>query len=109
MDTILVRHKWEPYLWLLPSMLLMLIFVVFPIAIVFRISFSEVSRAGVVGGFVFRSGCVGRVDRLDGGGFILEVDVGHFLLDSENGVLHLGQDLVDALEVRNHLPDALDF
>ena len=52
MDTILVRRKWEPYLWLLPSVLLMLIFVVFPIAIVFRLSFSEISRAGVVRGFV---------------------------------------------------------
>lgn len=52
MNNILVRHKWEPYLWLLPSILLMAIFVVFPIGIVFRIAFSEVSKAGVVGGFV---------------------------------------------------------
>ncbi len=51
MNNILVRHKWEPYLWLLPSLLLMAIFVVFPIAIVFRVAFSEVSAAGVVGGF----------------------------------------------------------
>lgn len=51
MNNILVRHKWEPYLWILPSILLMAIFVVFPIGIVFRIAFSEVSRAGVVGGF----------------------------------------------------------
>ena len=51
MNNILVRHKWEPYLWLLPSILLMAIFVVFPIAIVFRIAFSEVSRAGIIGGF----------------------------------------------------------
>lgn len=52
MNTILVRHKWEPYVWLLPSLLLMTIFVVFPIAIVFRLSFSEISKSGLVGGFV---------------------------------------------------------
>lgn len=52
MNSIPVRHKWEPYLWLLPSILLMLIFVVFPVAIVFKLSFSEISRAGVVGGFI---------------------------------------------------------
>ncbi len=51
MNTILVRRKWVPYLWLLPSILLMTIFVVFPILIVFRLSFSEISRAGVLGGF----------------------------------------------------------
>ena len=51
MNNILVRHKWEPYVWLLPSILLMAIFVVFPIGIVFRIAFSEVSRAGIIGGF----------------------------------------------------------
>ncbi len=43
---------WGPYLWLLPSILLISIFVVFPILIVFRLSFSEISKAGVVGGFV---------------------------------------------------------
>ena len=52
MDTILVRRKWEPYLWLLPSLILMTVFVVFPILIVFKLSFSEISRAGTVGGFV---------------------------------------------------------
>lgn len=51
MNNILVRHKWEPYLWILPSVLLMAVFVVFPIAIVFKVAFSEVSAAGVVGGF----------------------------------------------------------
>ena len=51
MNTILIRHKWEPYLWLLPSLLLMTVFVVFPILIVFRMSFSEISRSGVMGGF----------------------------------------------------------
>ena len=52
MNSILVRHKWEPYLWLLPSLLLMTIFVVFPIGIVFKLSFSEISKAGIVGGFI---------------------------------------------------------
>lgn len=52
MNDILTRHKWEPYLWLLPSTLLMAVFVVFPIAIVFKLAFSEISKAGVVGGFV---------------------------------------------------------
>ena len=51
MNSVLVRHKWEPYLWILPSLLLMTLFVVFPIGIVFKLSFSEISRAGVVGGF----------------------------------------------------------
>lgn len=41
-----------PYLWLLPSIVLMAIFVVFPICIVFKLSFSEVSKSGVVGGFI---------------------------------------------------------
>ena len=45
-------RKIEPYVWLLPSMLLMAIFVVFPIGIVFKLSMSEVSKAGLVGGFV---------------------------------------------------------
>jgi multiple sugar transport system permease protein len=52
LNTILVRHKWEPYLWLLPSILLMTIFVVFPILIVFKLSVSEISKSGVVGGFI---------------------------------------------------------
>ena len=46
MRSVFVRHKWEPYLWILPSLLLMLIFVVFPIGIVFRLAFSSISRAG---------------------------------------------------------------
>ena len=45
-------QKIEPYVWLLPSLILMAIFVVFPICIVFRIAFSEVSKSGLVGGFV---------------------------------------------------------
>ena len=51
MNTIPIRHKWEPYVWLLPSILLMSIFVVFPIGIVFKLSLSEISKAGIVGGW----------------------------------------------------------
>ena len=46
------KRRWEPYVWLLPSILLIGVFVVFPILIVFRLSFSDISKAGVVGGFV---------------------------------------------------------
>ena len=42
----------EPYIWLLPSLILMAIFVVYPIVIVFKLSFSEISKSGVVGGFI---------------------------------------------------------
>ena len=52
MNSPLNRRKWEPYVWLLPSILLISIFVVFPILIAFKLSFSEISKAGVVGGFV---------------------------------------------------------
>ena len=52
MNNILVRHKWEQYLWIMPSIILMAVFVVFPIGIVFKIAFSEVSKSGMVGGFV---------------------------------------------------------
>ena len=51
MNTIPIRHKWEPYVWLLPSLILMSIFVVFPILIVFKLSLSDISKAGIVGGF----------------------------------------------------------
>lgn len=46
------KKWWVPYLWLLPSIILISVFVVFPILIVFRLSFSDISKAGVVGGFV---------------------------------------------------------
>lgn len=52
MNSIPIRHKWEPYVWLLPSLLLMSIFVVFPIGIVFKLSLSEISKSGVVRGFI---------------------------------------------------------
>ena len=41
-----------PYIWLLPSIILMAIFVVYPIIIVFKLSFSEISKSGVIGGFI---------------------------------------------------------
>ena len=44
--------KIEPYIWLLPSIVLLAIFMVYPILIVFKLSFSEISKSGVVGGFV---------------------------------------------------------
>ncbi len=43
--------KVEPYIWLLPSIVLMAIFLVYPIFIVFKLSFSEISKSGVVTGF----------------------------------------------------------
>ncbi|MBQ3481417.1 MAG: sugar ABC transporter permease [Oscillospiraceae bacterium] len=46
------KRKWEPYVWLLPSILLISIFVVFPILIVFKLSFSEITPGGVIGGFI---------------------------------------------------------
>lgn len=52
MQTIENKHKWEPYVWLIPSILLISIFVIYPIILVFKLSFSEISKAGVVGGFV---------------------------------------------------------
>lgn len=45
-------RKVEPYIWLLPSLILMAVFVVFPICIVFKLAFSEISPAGVVGGYI---------------------------------------------------------
>ena len=52
MNTGLNRTKWEPYVWLLPSFALIAVFVVFPILIVFKLSVSEISQAGVIGDFV---------------------------------------------------------
>ena len=46
------RTKWEPYVWLLPSIILVAVFVIFPILIVFKLSFSEISKSGVIGGFI---------------------------------------------------------
>lgn len=44
-------RKSEPYLWILPSVILMAIFIIIPIGYVFYMAFSEVSRAGLVKGF----------------------------------------------------------
>ena len=41
----------EPYIWILPSVLLMAIFIVIPIGFVFRMSFSKISKAGLIKGF----------------------------------------------------------
>ncbi len=52
MNSLQGKHRWEPYVWLLPSIILIAVFVLFPIFIVFKLSFSEISKAGVIGGFV---------------------------------------------------------
>ena len=52
MNSIQGKRKWEPYVWLLPSILLISIFVVFPILIVFKLSFSEITPGGVIGGLI---------------------------------------------------------
>lgn len=44
-------RKAEPYLWILPSVILMAIFIIVPICQVFRMAFSEVSRTGIIKGF----------------------------------------------------------
>ena len=52
MNSIQGKRKWKPYVWLLPSILLIAVFVVFPILIVFKLSFSEITPGGVIGGFI---------------------------------------------------------
>ena len=44
-------NRSEPYLWILPSIILMAIFIVIPIGYVFYMSVSEISKAGLVKGF----------------------------------------------------------
>ncbi len=44
-------NKAEPYLWILPSIILMAIFIVIPIGYVFYMSVSDISKAGLVKGF----------------------------------------------------------
>ena len=41
----------QPYIWLLPSVLLMVTMIVVPIISVFKISFSDVGRSGLIKGF----------------------------------------------------------
>jgi len=43
--------KTEPYLWILPSVILMAIFILIPIGSVFQMSMSEVNKAGIIKGF----------------------------------------------------------
>ena len=45
-------NKAEPYLWILPSVILMSIFIIVPIGFVFRMAFSQVTKAGLVKGFI---------------------------------------------------------
>lgn len=42
----------EPYVWLLPSIVLMVVMIIVPIYTVFKISFSEVGRTGKIKGFI---------------------------------------------------------
>ena len=44
-------RKTEPYLWILPSIILMAVFIIVPIGYVFRMAFSEVSKTGKIKGF----------------------------------------------------------
>lgn len=49
-----MKKKWrtvEPYIWILPSIVLMAIFIIVPIFYVFKMSVSEVSKAGLIKGF----------------------------------------------------------
>ena len=43
--------KVEPYIWILPSVILMAIFIIVPIGFVFRMAFSQVTKAGLIKGF----------------------------------------------------------
>ncbi len=50
-NTPITLRKAEPYFWILPSILLMGIFILIPIGYVFYMAFSEVSKAGLIKGF----------------------------------------------------------
>ena len=41
----------EPYIWILPSVILMAIFIIVPIGFVVRMAFSQVTKAGLIKGF----------------------------------------------------------
>ncbi len=43
----------EPYLWILPSIILMTVFIIVPIGFVFRMAFSKVTKAGLVKEFIW--------------------------------------------------------
>ena len=44
-------NRTEPYLWILPSAILMTVFIIVPICFVFRMAFSQVTKAGLIKGF----------------------------------------------------------
>ena len=44
-------RKIEPYIWIAPSVILMAVFIFIPLIFVFRMSLSEVSKAGIIRGF----------------------------------------------------------
>ncbi len=44
-------RKIEPYIWILPSILLMAVFILVPIGYVFRMALSKVTKAGLIKGF----------------------------------------------------------
>lgn len=46
-----LANKAEPYLWILPSIILMSIFIIVPIGYVFYMAFSKVTKTGLVKGF----------------------------------------------------------
>lgn len=45
-------NKAEPYLWILPSVILMAIFIIIPIGFVFKMSVSKITKAGLIKGFI---------------------------------------------------------
>ena len=45
-----LQKPYEPYLWILPSMILMAIFIIVPIGFVFRMSLSQVTKTGTIKG-----------------------------------------------------------
>ena len=45
-------NKAEPYIWILPSIILMTIFIIIPIGFVFRMSLSKITKAGLIKGFI---------------------------------------------------------
>ena len=45
-------NKAEPYLWILPSVVLMAVFIIVPIGSVFQMAMSDVSKTGAIKGFV---------------------------------------------------------
>lgn len=45
-------QKIEPYIWILPSIILMSVFILIPIIFVFRMAMSKVTRAGLIKGFI---------------------------------------------------------